>query len=179
MQPTNSFISANSPCVLIEGPTWGDAEFYAKWLLAAAQAETFWKEARKDPDFKKQVESVCTLSIPDFGITASVIVMGLEEYRTTLVLDLCNEDGEDFVMMVMMGFFAPTNQGYRMAIPFDLTAAKVKKAIVRYAETMDEEYMLYPEYLVDTVLFPEARARQNRLRAIYQFRDGSDVSGHA
>jgi hypothetical protein len=24
------------PCVLVEGPLWGDAEFYARWLLAAA-----------------------------------------------------------------------------------------------------------------------------------------------
>jgi hypothetical protein len=153
-------IDRNNPCVLIEGPNWGDAAFYGKWLLAAGQAETFWEDALKDPDFKKQVESVCTLYIPDFGITASVIVMGLEEYRTTLVLDLCNEDGEDFVMMVMMGFFAPTKKGYRMAIPLDLTAAKVKKAIVRYAETEDEECVLHPEYLVNTMSFPEARARQ-------------------
>jgi hypothetical protein len=48
----------NYPSVLIEGPNWGDAKFYGKWLLAAAQAETFWKEARKDPDFEKQVR-VC------------------------------------------------------------------------------------------------------------------------
>ena len=26
-------------------PRWGDAEFYGKWLLAAAKAEALWKEA--------------------------------------------------------------------------------------------------------------------------------------
>ncbi len=61
----SSHVHCNSPCILVEGPNWGDAEFYGKWLLAAAQAETFWKEAREDSDFYKQVQSVCMGYIPD------------------------------------------------------------------------------------------------------------------
>lgn len=82
-------------------------------------------------------------------------------------------------MMFTMGFFAPTNLGYRMAIPSDLTVAKVRGAILKYAETEDDEYVLHPEYFVNTMPFREARAWQNRLRAVDQFRDGSNVSGHA
>jgi hypothetical protein len=107
------------------------------------------------------------------------MVMRLEEYRTTLVLELYSEEGEDFAMMVTMGFFALTNQSYRMAVPLDLTVAKVKKAILKYAETEDEEYVLHPEYLVNTMSFPEARAWQNRLRAVDQFCDNSNVLGRA
>jgi hypothetical protein len=173
-------IHGDDLCVLIKGPNWGDAEFYGKWLVAAAQAETFWKEACKDPSFEKQVKRVIyDVCIPDFGISASLMVMRLEEYMTTLVLDLNSEEGGDFVMMFAMGFFAPTSLGYLMAIPSDLTVAKVKGAILKYAETEDEEYALHPEYLVNTMSFPEARAWQNRLRAVDQFRDSSNVSGHA
>jgi hypothetical protein len=58
------------PYVLIQGPKWGDAQFYGGWLLAASKAETFWKEAYADPDFKKQIDHVCVCYIPDFGIAA-------------------------------------------------------------------------------------------------------------
>jgi len=88
----SSHIQSSDPCVLIEGPSWGNAEFYGKWLLAAAQAETFWKEACKDSDFEKQVERVSIAYLPDFGIAASVMLMQLGEYRTTFVLDLHSED---------------------------------------------------------------------------------------
>jgi hypothetical protein len=175
----SSQIDGNNPCVLIRGPTWGDAEFYGKWLIAAAQAEAFWKQACKDLDFEKQVQRVCLAYIPDFGISASEIIMRLEECKTTLVLDLYSEGGDDFVMMVTMGFFVPANQSYRMAIPLDLTAAKVRKAVLKYAQTEDEEYMLHPEYLVTTMSFSEARAWQNRLQAVDQFCNSSNVLGHA
>jgi hypothetical protein len=42
----------------------------------------------------------------------------------------------------------------------DLSLAKVKKAILRFAETEDEECALHPEALVNTMLFSEARALQ-------------------
>jgi hypothetical protein len=32
-------------CILVEGPPWGDAEFYGKWLLAATEADAFRDEA--------------------------------------------------------------------------------------------------------------------------------------
>ena len=158
----SSDIQGNNPCVLIEGPKWGNAEFYGKWLLAAAQAETFWKEARKDSDFEKQVDRVSVAYIPDFGIAASVMLMQLEAYRTTLVLDLHSEDGNDFAMMVTMGFFAPYNERYRMTIPLDLSVTKVKAAVLKYAATEDEEYVLHPEYLVNTMSFPEAKSIECR-----------------
>jgi hypothetical protein len=175
----SSYIHVNNPCILVKGPNWGDAEFYGKWLLAAAQAETFWKEACKDPGFEKQVESVCVAYIPDFGISASLMVMRLEEYRTTFVLDLYSEEAADFAMMVTMGLFAPINEIYRMVIPLDLTVVKVKRGILKYAETEDKEYVLHPEYLVNTMSLPEAKAWQNRLRAIDQFWNGADVIGRA
>ncbi len=156
--------------VLIEGPLWGNAEFLGRWLLAAAQAEGFWKEAFDDPAFHKQVERVCTCYIPDFGISASVMVMQLKDYRTTFVLDLNSEDGEDFTMMVAMGFFLPIAHRYRMVPPIGLTAAKVRAAVLKYARTEDEDFMLHPEHIVTTTMpLTETRAWQDRLRAVEEF----------
>jgi hypothetical protein len=156
--------------VLIEGPSWGDAEFLGKWLVAAAEAEGFWREAYADPVFHKQVEHVCASYIPDFGISASLIVMGLKEYRTTLLLELSGEDGEDFTMMFAMGFFRCVGDRYRMALPSSLTAGKVRSAVLRYALTEDRDYALHPgRIVIATLSFAEERARQDRLRAVEQF----------
>jgi len=115
------------PCVLVEGPAWGDAEFYGEWLLAAAKAEAFWKEAFTDQDFKKQVERVCVCYLPDFGIAATIMIMELREHRTRFVLDVNSEDGEDFTMMVAMGFFAQKHQYYHMTLPSRLTGFSTKR----------------------------------------------------
>ena len=114
--------------VLVQGPAWGDAEFLSKWLLAAAQAESFWRQAYEILDFAKQVEPVCICYIPDFGISAFILVMHLKEHRTSFLLNVDSEDGEPFAMMLAMGFFEPTPDGYRMALPTDLTAATVREA---------------------------------------------------
>jgi hypothetical protein len=42
--------------VLVEGPAWGDAQFYGEWLLAAAQAQVLWRTALEDQEFATQVE---------------------------------------------------------------------------------------------------------------------------
>ena len=76
------------------------------------------------------------------------------------MLDVGSEEAEDFAMMAAMGFFSSYNERYRMSIPSDLSLAKVKKAILRFAETEDEECALHPEALVNTMLFSEARALQ-------------------
>ncbi len=41
-----------------------------------------------------------------------------------------------------------TESATELSIPSDLSLAKVKKAILRFAETEDEEYALHPEGLV-------------------------------
>jgi hypothetical protein len=153
-------------CVLVEGPAWGDAKFYGEWLLAAARAESFWKEACDDQDFKKQVERVCILYIPDFGIAGTMMLMRLKEDMTQFVLHLDSEEGEDFTMLVGMGFFVRKHQSYQMTLPSCLTAEKVRAAVVEYAKTEDEEYVLHPEYLVTTIPFAEATTLQDRLRAV-------------
>ena len=42
--------------VLVEAPPWGDADFYGRWLLAAARAEALWKIAMRDELFDQTVQ---------------------------------------------------------------------------------------------------------------------------
>jgi hypothetical protein len=167
------------PYILVQGPAWGDARFYGQWLQAAANAEVFWKEACADEDFKRQVDHVRDVYIPDFGIAAAVMIMHLKEYRTTFLIELNSEDGNDFAMMTEMGFFVHRNPSYQMTLPRFLTLEKVKAAIFRYAETEDDEYMLHPEYLVTSMPLSEATTLQHRLRAIGDFDHYSNCSGRA
>jgi hypothetical protein len=108
-------MQSTDACVLVEGPDWGNAQFLGEWLLAAALAEAFWKEARNDRRFQKQVDDVCLCFIPDFGISATVMVMQLQQHRTSFVLSADDELAAEFAMMAVMGF-------YQMTLPRPLTA---------------------------------------------------------
>lgn len=171
MKGTNVSVTGNCHCVLVEGPSWGDAEFYGRWLLAAAEAETFWQHAYRNSEFQKQVDRVCISYIPHFGISATLIIMELRDYRTSLMIDLNTEDGENFAMMVAMGFFTWSASRYEMTIPPNLTETQVKQAILKFAQTEDAEFVLHPEQLVTAISFAEARNWQDRTRAIERFHD--------
>lgn len=156
----------SEPCVLIEGPMWADAKFYGRWLLAAAKAEALWKNAIAIPDFEKQVDRLTIVYLPDFNISATVMLSRLERYLASFILQL-NSDPElvdEFAMMAEMEFFVLTGQRYQMAIPTRLNMEKVKMAALKFAQTEDEEYYLHPEYLVATMPKTEAEAWQRRLR---------------
>jgi hypothetical protein len=154
-------------CVLVEGPAWGDAKFYGEWLLAAAKAESLWKEALGDQDFKGKIETASFWSTPDFGIAATMMLMRLKSHGTRFVIDIDSEQGEDLAMMFGMGFFVRKHQSYQMTLPSCLTVEKVRAAVIKYAETEDEEEcVLHPEWLVTTMPFAKATALQDRLRAV-------------
>jgi hypothetical protein len=135
-------------CVLVEGPDWGNAQFLGEWLLAAALAEAFWKEARNDRRFQKQVDDVCLCFIPDFGISATVMVMQLQQHRTSFVLRADDELAAEFAMMAVMGFFERKGQTYQMTLPRPWTAERGRAASLAYANTGDDEDILHPEHLV-------------------------------
>ncbi len=156
-------IPENSPCLLVEGPSWGDVAFYGKWLLAAAKADALWKRAIKDRGFENEV---CAVKGTHFGIGATVLLWRLE---TTPAFVVRLDEGywvEVFTLMVEMGFFVRTGQRYQMAIPTRLTLGKVKRAALKLAQTEDddEKFYLHPEYLIATMPYAEATAWQERLR---------------
>lgn len=151
--------------VMVEGPSWPDAEFYSKWLLAAAKAQALWQDAKKDPDFAKRVDCVSAIYIPDFGITASVLLSRLIDSGFSLIVDLYGEDleVEVFSMMIGMGFFARTGQHYKMVIPTRLTTGVVKSAARQFVETLDGDFYFHPEHLLTTMSLEQAKEWQTRL----------------
>jgi hypothetical protein len=162
-------INGTEPFILIEGPMWGDAEFYGKWLLAAAKAAALWKTSIKDPNFEKQIERLTV--IPEFSLSASFYLFQVQKNLVSFTIPLNCEDWgevEEFTMMAEMGFFVLTGQRYQMAIPQGLSIEKVKMAALKFAQTEDEECVLHPEYLIATMPYAEAKAWQRRLRVMDQ-----------
>ncbi len=156
--------------VLIEGPAWGNIEFYANWLQAAAKAEAFWKTAYNEPDYLKQVDRLSVIAIPDFGLAATELLMRLKDHFLSFVISSNEEVVDEFVMMVEMGFFVRSGKSYQMAVPTELSLARVKAAALNYAKTEDDNYYLHPELIVSMVPLDEALQCQARYLAISDFR---------
>jgi len=73
-------------------------------------------------------------------------------------------------MMVEMGFFILTGERYQMVIPTKLNIGKVKRAVLKFARTEDEDGLLRPENLVATMPYAKAKAWQRRLRTMGESR---------
>ena len=44
----SQYLEKHDTRILVEGPAWGDAEFYGNWLLMAAKANELLRQARSD-----------------------------------------------------------------------------------------------------------------------------------
>ena len=144
---------------------WADTKFYAKWLLAAAEANALWLRSLSDPGFQQRIDRLMMAHIPDFNIGATVLLSRLEQNLASFVVSLSEEEEpEQFAMMIGMGFFVLTGNRYQMVIPSQLTLAIVRKAALKLAQTEAEEYILHPEYMITTMSFAEAKVWQRRLR---------------
>lgn len=157
-------VDPDEPYILIEGPRWGDAEFYAKWLSAAANAERLWKKAQaEDPHFAEQIDRLQVVYSFDFGISATYFLGQLTKEFFTMAIRVDSEDGEFISVMVEMGFFVLTGERYQMVIPPQLDLSRVKKAALKLAQTEDADYVIHPELIVRAMPFREAKAWQRRL----------------
>jgi hypothetical protein len=103
---------------VIEGPAWGDAEFYARWLASAAKAQGLWQKALKDREFHRQVKQFLFCYIPDFGMGAAALLGQLWKNGVSALVDLSEEQySTDFAMIIAMGFFKRTGKRYQMTVP--------------------------------------------------------------
>ena len=71
-------------------------------------------------------------------------------------------------MMVEMGFFVRTSERYQMMIPTSLNMKKVRAAMLKLAQTEDEQYYLHPEHLVVTMPYAQTKEWQARLHQMSQ-----------
>src|SRR5262245_58611388 len=63
------------PCILVEGPAWGDAKFYGQWLLGAGKANELLQDAtNNDAEFRTAIETLEMGQCLDFGIMATVFL---------------------------------------------------------------------------------------------------------
>ena len=145
--------------ILVEGPAWGDADFYGHWLLEAARAQRLLEQAKRDdPVFRQTIDTLELLQLLDYGIMATVLVSQfVDKEFQTFIIDFASEDVNDFCLMVQMGFFILTGDRYQMVLPQNLDMERVKQAHLKLAATDDVDW-IHPERLI--VAMPKARATQ-------------------
>jgi hypothetical protein len=136
--------------ILIEGPRAGDAQFLGEWLLAAAKADKILQEQFElDPGFKRAVERLEVVYAFVFSPTATKFIELLMTDLTAFPLSVLGEPlGESFVVMTELGFFTQTGSRFQMTVPKAISSEKIKAALLRLANTEDEDFVLHPEYLV-------------------------------
>jgi hypothetical protein len=153
------------PVVLVEGPEWGDAEFYGHWLLGAARAHSLLQEAKStDAEFAAAIETIEICRGLHFGIMATVFVAQFSDKEfSTFVLDHGSCDLTEFALMVRMAFFELTGARYQMTMPKTLDLDTVKNAHLELARTEDEDW-IHPERLVVAMPSTQAKKFQRLLR---------------
>jgi hypothetical protein len=49
--------------ILVEGPAWGDADFYGHWLLEAGRVQRLLDQAKRDdPVFRQAIDTLDALA---------------------------------------------------------------------------------------------------------------------
>jgi hypothetical protein len=150
-------------CVLVQGPTWGDAEFYGRWLLFAAEAQALLKQAKSDDQaFREAIDSLEILAPLCFGLMATVFVSQFADKKfETFTIEFGSDDMIEFAIMVEMGFFALCGDHYQMILPPTLDINTVKKAHIKLARTDDHDG-IHPEWLVLGMPYAEAARQQDQ-----------------
>jgi hypothetical protein len=167
---TDNFAYKSKPLILVEGPTWGDAEFYGHWLLSAAKANKLLEQAKRDdPEFRKAIDTLETCQCLDFGIMGTVFLSKFvdKEFETFVIDPDTEDDLVDFVLMIEMGFFALTGERYQMTLPPNLDMDSVKQAHLKLAATEDEDW-IHPERLIVDMPYSKAKKYQSLLRKMNQ-----------
>jgi hypothetical protein len=130
----------NKTRILVEGPAWGDAEFYGNWLLAAKANKLLQQAKSDDPNFRSAVETLEVLHCLDFGIMGTVFVSQFVDKKfQTFAIDADSEDLIEFVLMAEMGFFTLTVDRYQMTLSTKLDMDRVKQAHLKLAGTEGPE----------------------------------------
>jgi len=163
-EPNEPIREAGNACVLVEGPRWGDAEFYGQWLLGAAKANDLLKQAKQDnPRFCNEIETLELAEDIDYEIAATLFLAKLANGTfQTFTVDCSSGDLNDFVLMVEMGFFTLTGDRYQMILPANLDLHRVKESHLKLAATDDEDW-IHLERLVVTLPCSRAKAYQRLL----------------
>ena len=157
--------------VLIEMTDEPDCQFIGSWLIKVAEAQTFWSEPLRDPDFYDRVDTLCGYYEPNLESAALEILCELKRRHHVLAIDLKRTEPDglsfEFGMMVQLGFFAFNGRSYQIAVPETVTLESVQQAALKLLATTkdagDGAEAVQPERLLHTLPETEAKAWRSRL----------------
>jgi hypothetical protein len=183
----SDLIDENEPCVIVQGPswdrtasllprmtaegqtrdTWASADFYGKWLLAAAKADAVWQKVKAEPRYEKQLERLPKDYLPAFGPTSFWLVSKLANNAFTAIFSMKGKEEELrgwFLTMRHIDFFVFSAGYYEMRVPHRLSMAGIKNAVLAGTVRMNDwKLCRRPEYSSPTMSFAEATGLQIRL----------------
>jgi hypothetical protein len=165
--------------VLIEMTSEPDCRFIGSWLMMVAEAQTYWSEALRDPDFEDRVDTLCGYCEPSLECAALEVLCALKQRQHVLAADLYEIEAGvfciEFGIMVQLGFFAFTGRSYQTAVPETVTLESVQQAALNVISTAsdvgDGVKAVQPERLLHTLPEMEAEAWRSRLIAMRRFND--------
>ena len=150
--------------VLVETPLWGDAKFFGRWLIAAAEAQQALEVALAlDPGLRQRF--VCDPEIY-LGIDAMLCIHYLVGSYCSFVIDITGPDADGFFLLAEMGLFVRTGTRYQMTIPESITPKDAAVAIERLMSTEDEYRVRNHENIIKCMPKCEAEEWQRRLDSL-------------
>jgi hypothetical protein len=177
MPTTDPYDPIERPHVLIEMTNEPDCHFIGSWLIKVAEAQAFWSEALRDPEFEDRVLTLCGYCEPNLECAALEILCELNRRAHVLATDLKRIVPDDlsfeFGMMVQLGLFAFNGRSYQITVPETVTLESVQQAALKLLATAkdvgDGAEAVQPERLLHTLPETEAEAWRSRLIAMRRF----------
>ena len=159
---TTRISNRTKKCILIEGPDWDDAEFVARWLLSAVEAQKVLEEdvQKLDPD---RLHSACDA---DFTWCAMTLVQEFAARSAAVAFDVLSHIAEPISSMTMMGFFRLTGARYQMVLPSLIDFATVRNATSILGRTEDKAHEVHPELLLACLPGSDAIKERDKLEAM-------------
>ena len=162
-------------CVVIRCPIKNDAAFTSRWLASAHKADGMLARYRKrNPQFEAAIAPLLMLYDVEFSPTAMAFVSLWLKGNNAYVLDLSSTDlNEPFAYLAEVGFFTWSGQDYRMSEPCKLTPKVIANALLRLADTKDEDDYVHPELLLKTMTSDDAHRSVSILSHVENFMEGT------
>jgi hypothetical protein len=160
--------------LLIEGPSWYDAEFFGKWLLAATEAQRLSEEAvNTDSEFSAKTERLEFGRREPFGGYATTLIRCLTMTGCTAVIDTDTDLAQGVAMMAHMGFFALTGERYQMVLPSPLNSEVVRASALTILEAYTG-YCMPVQKIMRTMPWAIAKDLQQKLEQMDQVQRVAD-----
>ena len=162
-------------CIVVRCPTKDDAAFASRWLASAHKADGMLARYRKrNPHFEEAIAPLLMWYDVEFSPTAMAFVSLWLKGNNAYVLDLSATDlNEPFAYMAEVGFFTWSGQDYCMSEPCKLTPKVIANALLRLADTKDEDDYVHPELLLKTMTSEDAHRSVSVLTHIEDFMEST------